>query len=77
MSEKQRTIGMLVFDDVEELDFVGPWEVLAGLYHTRNLGRVVTSREILHEVARPVRSLDGARVLGDAFLPADLDAVIA
>ena len=36
------TIGMLVFDDVEELDFVGPWEVFASLYASGAEGRVVT-----------------------------------
>lgn len=30
----RRTIGILLFDDVEELDAVGPWEVLS--YWTRN-----------------------------------------
>jgi len=29
MASELRTIGILVFDDVEELDAVGPWEVLA------------------------------------------------
>ncbi|MVU76329.1 DJ-1/PfpI family protein [Nocardia sp. ET3-3] len=29
MTEAKRRIGILVFDGVEELDFVGPWEVLA------------------------------------------------
>ena len=30
----RRTIGILLFDDLEELDAVGPWEVLS--YWTRN-----------------------------------------
>lgn len=29
MNDQKRTIGILLFDDVEELDAVGPWEVLA------------------------------------------------
>ena len=29
MSDQKRTIGILLFDNVEELDAVGPWEVLA------------------------------------------------
>lgn len=29
MADGTRTIGILLFDDVEELDAVGPWEVLA------------------------------------------------
>jgi hypothetical protein len=40
------------------------------------VGRVVTSRQILHEVARPVRSLDGRETVGDALMPVDFDAVI-
>jgi hypothetical protein len=38
------------------------------------VGRVIFSRDIVHEVARKVRSLDGKRVLGDAFLEADVEA---
>lgn len=34
MTDELRTIGILLFDDVEELDAVGPWEVLA--WWTRN-----------------------------------------
>src|ERR1700722_1468947 len=33
MSDASKNIGILLFDDVEELDAVGPWEVLA--YWTR------------------------------------------
>lgn len=62
-------------------DMAEPVEVMVEaaleLVTGRHVGRVVTSRELLHAVARPVRSLDGQRVLGDAFLPADLDAIVA
>jgi len=62
-------------------DMTEPVEVMAEaaleLVTGRHVGRVVTSRELLHAVGRPVRSLDGARVLGDAFLAADLEAVVA
>jgi len=62
-------------------DMAEPVEVMVEaaleLVSGRHVGRVVYSREILHAVARPVRSLDGRRVLGDAFLAADLEAVIA
>ena len=40
----------------------------------RHVGRVVLSREIVHETARKVMSLDGARELGDALLPGDPEA---
>ncbi len=40
----------------------------------RHVGRIITSREIVHYVARKVHSLDGKTVLGDAFLLGDPDA---
>ncbi len=56
-----RTIGILLFDDVEELDFAGPWEVLTTLrYHDESL-RVVT----IAEREGPVRCAKGLRVLPD------------
>ena len=42
----------------------------------RHVGQVVLSRELLHRVARAVRSLDGKQVIGDAFLAADLEAIV-
>ncbi|MEE3331876.1 MAG: SDR family NAD(P)-dependent oxidoreductase [Myxococcota bacterium] len=42
----------------------------------RHVGQVVLSRELLHRVARPVRSLDGKTVIGDAFLAADVEAIV-
>jgi hypothetical protein len=59
-------------------DMVEPVEVMAEaaleLCSGRHVGRVVFSRNLLHEVGRKVRSLDGKRVLGDAFLAADVEA---
>jgi NAD(P)-dependent dehydrogenase (short-subunit alcohol dehydrogenase family) len=56
-------------------DMIEPVEMMAEaaleLCTARHVGRVVQSREILHEVAREVRSLDGQQVLGDAFLAGD------
>jgi citronellol/citronellal dehydrogenase len=40
----------------------------------RHVGRVVYSRDLLHAVGRAVHSLDGKRVLGDAFLAANVEA---
>lgn len=61
-------------------DMTEPVEVMVEaaleLLTERHVGQVVSSRELLHAVGRPVRSLDGSRVLGDAFLPADLEAVV-
>lgn len=59
-------------------DMVEPVEAMAEaaleLCTGRHVGRVIYSRNLLHEVGRSIRSLDGARVLGDAFLAADVDA---
>ncbi|MEB2344193.1 MAG: DJ-1/PfpI family protein [Deltaproteobacteria bacterium] len=57
------TTGILLFPDVEELDFAGPWEVLAAAASFGpGLGdRVVT----IAERAEPVRAAKGLRVLPD------------
>ncbi len=59
-------------------DWVEPVEMMAEgaleLCSGRHVGRVIYSRDIVHETARKVRSLDGKRVLGDAFLLADPEA---
>jgi len=53
------TTGILLFDEAEELDYVGPWEVLT---MARKEGdRVVT----IAERPDPVRSAKGLRVLPD------------
>ena len=59
-------------------DMVEPVEMMAEaaleLCTGRHVGRVVYSRDIVHQVGRKVRSLDGSEVLGDAFLEADIEA---
>jgi NAD(P)-dependent dehydrogenase (short-subunit alcohol dehydrogenase family) len=59
-------------------DMAEPVEMMAEaaleLCTGRHVGQVVTSRGILHAVGRAVRSLDGKQELGDAFLPADVEA---
>ncbi len=54
------TTGILLFDGAEELDFVGPWEVLTMAGRGQD-DRVVTIAESLD----PVRSANGLRVLAD------------
>ena len=58
-------------------DMVEPVEMMAEaaleLCSRRHVGQVVFSRDILHAVGRPLRSLDGKRVIGDAFTLADLE----
>lgn len=57
-----RTIGILLFDDVEELDFAGPWEVFASTtLHLFPDDRVVT----IAPEPRPVRCAKGLRVVPD------------
>jgi transcriptional regulator GlxA family with amidase domain len=56
------TIGILLFDDVEELDFAGPWEVFsATAQHLFPDDRVVT----IAQEPRPIRCAKGLRVLPD------------
>jgi len=61
-------------------DMAEPIEVMVEaaleLVTQRHVGRIAYSRPLLHSVGRPVRSLDGRDVIGDATLPADLDAVV-
>ena len=54
------TIGILIFDDAEELDFVGPWEVLTPAAQ-RDGDQVV----LIAERDGPVRCANGLRVLPD------------
>ncbi|MEZ5501260.1 MAG: SDR family NAD(P)-dependent oxidoreductase [Halioglobus sp.] len=59
-------------------DMAEPVEVMAeaalALCSGRHVGQVTYSRRLLHSLGLPVKSLDGCTVLGDAFIPADLDA---
>jgi len=58
-------------------DLVEPVEMMAEaaleLCTGRHVGKVVFSRDILHACARQLRGLDGRRVIGDAFMLADID----
>jgi transcriptional regulator GlxA family with amidase domain len=56
------TTGILLFENMEELDFVGPWEVFTMARHSgREADRVVT----IAERVDPVRAAKGLRVLPD------------
>ncbi len=68
------TTGILIFDDAEELDFVGPWEVFTTAAKFGDGNRVVT----IAQEPRPVVCAKGLRVLPDhtfADAPA-LDVVL-
>ena len=54
-----RTIGIVLFNDSEELDWAGPWEVLTA--GARDGDRVITVAETLD----PIRCAKGLRVLPD------------
>ncbi len=56
------TTGLLIFNDAEELDFVGPWEVFTAAAKMRSEGDVVVT---IAERAEPVRCNKGMRVLPD------------
>ena len=60
-------IGILIFDDAEELDFVGPWEVFTMANEmARRTGKPVPHEVFLiAEQDRPVRCAKGMRVLPD------------
>src|SRR5262249_50266397 len=59
--EIRMPFGIVLFDDAEELDFAGPWEVFTSAAMLKGGGRVVT----IAESDRPVRCAKGMRVLPD------------
>lgn len=69
-----RTIGMLLFDDLEELDLVGPWEVFTSAALAEPETRVVS----IAQTPEPVRCAKGLRITPDhAFEDAPaLDVVL-
>ena len=60
MSDESTTYGILLFDGVEELDFVGPFEVF-GMASKVASGRVVT----IAQSREPVTGFNGLRTLPD------------
>jgi len=68
------TVGILLFDDAEELDFVGPWEVFTMATADLADSRVLT----LAERSEPIRCAKGLRVLPDCEIAAapELDVVL-
>jgi len=54
-----RTIGIVLFNDAEELDWAGPWEVLTA--GAKDGDRVIT----VAETSEPIRCAKGLRVLAD------------
>ncbi|MEQ8840530.1 MAG: DJ-1/PfpI family protein [Acidimicrobiales bacterium] len=63
------TYGLLVFDDAEELDFVGPWEVFTASSMLKTFdGRPADTVVLIAEALEPVRCNKGMRVLPDHTL---------
>jgi len=73
------TYGVVLFDDAEELDFVGPWEVLtaSGMYLDAQ-GEPATKAVMIAESSGPVRCNKGMRVLPDHTFDdhPDLDVIV-
>jgi transcriptional regulator GlxA family with amidase domain len=59
-----RNVGLVIFDDAEELDFMGPWEVFSYAAKMTGQDRVLT----LAASVRPVRCAKGMQVIPDAPL---------
>ncbi len=57
-------VGVLIFDGVEELDFVGPWEVLS----YANKLRPDSLEMLLVGTHSPVRAFNGLRVIPDVTI---------
>ncbi len=59
-------------------DMVEPVEMMVEaaleLCTERHVGLTVLSRDLIHQVQRPVRSLDGSEIVGDAFMNADVES---
>jgi len=62
--KSKTTVGILLFENAEELDFVGPWEVFASArVVTGNLDVVTVS-----EKEGPIRAAKGMQVIADTTL---------
>src|SRR5919199_3802539 len=59
---KHRTIGIVIFPDVEELDFVGPWEIFSYL---RELEPASCTVYTVSQHGGEVRCRKGLRVITD------------
>ena len=73
------TYGLVLFPDVEELDFVGPWEVFATSSMVKSLGGGEPDTVVgISQFSGPVRCAKGMRVVPDHTLSdhPDLDVVL-
>ena len=56
-----RTIGILLFENVEELDAVGPWEVCPG--GRANIRKTATTSITMADTLDPVTCAKGLRIM--------------
>ncbi|WP_319499061.1 DJ-1/PfpI family protein [uncultured Cohaesibacter sp.] len=65
-----KSIGILIFDDVEELDFVGPWEVftMANMAAEKMHLSAAFEMSLIAPSMEPVRCAKGMRVLPDKVM---------
>ncbi len=74
------TYGLLLFDDCEELDFVGPWEVFtaSAMVRENREGSRLDQIVAIAEHDRPIRCNKGLRILPDHTLEdhPDLDVLL-
>lgn len=61
------TIGILIFPQVEELDFVGPFEVLS---YINKIKPASTKVILMAEAAEPVEAFNGMKVIPDVTMAA-------
>ena len=62
------TIGIVIFDGAEELDFVGPWEVFTASNEIRNHLKDATPKDHVFTVSQnggTVKCAKGMRVIAD------------
>jgi transcriptional regulator GlxA family with amidase domain len=62
--KKETTIGILIFDEAEELDFVGPYEVFGMAAEFGEACRTI----VISETGEAIRCAHGLRVLSDCSL---------
>lgn len=70
------SVGILIFDDVEILDFSGPYEVFstaARVHARRHSGQTLFRCFLVADAMRPVRARGGMKVLPDCVLLPDAD----
>jgi transcriptional regulator GlxA family with amidase domain len=63
-SGQRQSIGIVLFDGAEELDWAGPWEVLSYWSHYRPEDEVEVFT-VARDNSRPIECAKGLRVLAD------------